>query len=74
MALTRELAKGYPNLEESEGMEYIEKDIIEIGKAKKNDWGEIVEKVMIENLRLKSSVTALGEEYNSLLRLDKEKK
>lgn len=32
-----------------------------MGKAKKSDWPEIVEKVMIENLRLKYSVTALGE-------------
>jgi hypothetical protein len=29
---------------------------------------------MIENLRLKYSVTALGEEYNSILRKDKNKK
>jgi len=28
-------------------MEYVEKDIIEIGRMKKDDWGEIVEKVMI---------------------------
>lgn len=68
MALARELTRDYPNLDESEGMEYVEKDIIEMGKLKKEDWGEIVEKVMIENLRLKSSVTALGEEYNSMMR------
>lgn len=61
MALVRELTKSYPNYHESEGMEWVEKDIIEIGKSKKNDWAEIVEKVMIENLRLKYSVTALGE-------------
>jgi len=28
-------------------MEYVEKDIIEIGRMKRDDWGEIVEKVMI---------------------------
>ena len=42
-------------------MDYVEKDIIAIGRQKKDDWGEIVEKVMVENLRLKYSVTALGE-------------
>jgi hypothetical protein len=42
-------------------MDYVEKDIIEIGRQKKDDWAEIVEKVMIENMRLKYSVTALGE-------------
>jgi hypothetical protein len=68
MALARELTRDYPNLEESEGMEYVERDIIELGRQKKADWAEIVEKVMIENLRLKSSVTALGEEYNQKLR------
>lgn len=31
-----------------------------MGKLRKDDWGQIVEKVMIENLRLKYSVTALG--------------
>jgi hypothetical protein len=41
-------------------MEYVDRDIIMIGIEKKNDWPEIVEKVMIENLRLKYSVTALG--------------
>ena len=49
-------------------MDYVEKDIIEIGIKQKDDWGDIVEKVMIENLRLKSSVTALGEEYNNKMR------
>ena len=49
-------------------MDYVEKEIIEIGRNKKEDYGEIVEKVMIENLRLKYSVTALGEEYNQKLR------
>ena len=71
MALTRELTHNYPTLAESEGMEYVEKEIIEMGKAKKADWAEIVEKVMIENLRLKYSVTALGEEFNQQLRKDK---
>lgn len=68
MALAREITKDYPNLDESEGMEYVERDIIQLGREKKADWAEIVEKVMIENLRLKSSVTALGEEYNQKLR------
>jgi hypothetical protein len=49
-------------------MEYVEKEIIEAGKATKNDWPEIVEKVLVENLRLKNSVTALGEEFNMRLR------
>lgn len=49
-------------------MAYVEKEIIEIGLSQKNDWPQIVEKVMIENLRLKDSVTALGEEYNQKLR------
>jgi hypothetical protein len=61
MSLTRELTKDYPNFIESEGMEYVEKDMIELGREKKDDWAEIVEKVMIENMRLKYSVTALGE-------------
>lgn len=60
LALAREMIKAHPNLEESEGMDYVEKDIIEMGKLRKDDWGQIVEKVMLENLRLKSSVTALG--------------
>lgn len=68
MTLAREITRDYPNYLESEGMEYMEKEILDMGKAKKDDWGEIVEKVMIENLRLKSSVTALGEEYNQKLR------
>ena len=68
MALGRQITKDYPNLDESEGMAYIEKEIIEIGLSQKNDWPQIVEKVMIENLRLKDSVTALGEEYNQKLR------
>ena len=71
MALARELTRDYPDLDESEGMEYVEREIIEIGRAKKADWAEIVEKVMIENLRLKYSVTALGEEFNQQLRKDK---
>ena len=47
MAISRELTRDYPDLHESEGMEYVEKEIIQIGRAKKADWGEIVEKVMI---------------------------
>ena len=47
MSLTREITKDYPNFEESEGMDYVEREILEIGKAKKADWAEIVEKVMI---------------------------
>ena len=61
MALTREITKDYPNFNESQGMDYVEKDIIDLGRQKKDDWAEIVEKVMIENMRLKYSVTALGE-------------
>lgn len=52
-------------------MAYVEKDIVQIAKEKKDDWPEIVEKVMIENLRLKNSVTALGEQYNQMRRLEK---
>lgn len=73
MALARQLTKDYPNYAQSEGMEYVEKEIIEIGRNKKNDYAQIVEKVMIENLRLKYSVTALGEEYNQKLRKELEK-
>lgn len=47
MTLAREITKDYPTMEESEGMPYVEKDIIEIGLSKKHDWPEIVEKVMI---------------------------
>lgn len=47
MALAREMTKAHPNLEESEGMDYVEKDIIQIGRLRKDDWGEIVEKVML---------------------------
>ena len=54
-------------------MEYVEKEIIEAGKGTKNDWPEIVEKVLVENLRLKNSVTALGEEFNMRLRTEMEK-
>ena len=38
MSLTREIVKAHPNLEESEGMDYIQKDIIQIGLQKKEDW------------------------------------
>lgn len=61
VALVREITKGYPNLHESEGMEYVQKDIIQMGKSKQSDWGEIIEKVAIENLRLKNLITQLGE-------------
>jgi len=54
-------------------MEYVEREIIETGKGKKEDWPEIVEKIVIENLRLKNSVTALGEEFNMRLRAEMEK-
>jgi vacuolar-type H+-ATPase subunit F/Vma7 len=62
--LTKELAKTWPNLEDSEGLEYVEKEIIEIGKKQKINYGEIIEKVMIENLRLKYSIQTIGSEYN----------
>lgn len=39
MALSRELTRDYPNYLESEGMDYVEKEIIDIGKKKKEDWG-----------------------------------
>ena len=68
MSLVRQITKDFPNYDESEGMEYVEKEIIDIGKARKSDWGEIVQKVMIQNLRLKSSVTALGEQFNLQMR------
>ena len=32
MTLSRYIMKSYPNLDESEGMLYVEKDIIQIGK------------------------------------------
>ena len=35
-----------------------------MAKHNKHDYPEIVEKVMLENLRLKNSVTKLGQEYN----------
>ena len=47
MCLVREIVKAHPTLDESEGMEYVEKDIITIGLEQKHDWAEIVEKVML---------------------------
>ena len=47
MSLAREITKDYPDLQESEGMPYVEREIIEIGKEKKQDWCEIVQKVMV---------------------------
>lgn len=60
MSLTRQIVKDLPNLHESDGVDFVEREIIEAGRGKKEDWGEIVEKTLIENLRLKNSVTALG--------------
>ena len=38
MSLARQITKDYPNFMQSEGMPYVEKDIIEIGRLKKDDW------------------------------------
>ena len=73
MALARYIVKALPNLDQSEGMEYVDKEIVQAGKGIKSDWPEIVEKVLVENLRLKNSVTALGEEFNMRLRVEMEK-
>lgn len=49
----------------------MEKDIIDIAKLQKENYGEILEKVMIENLRLKYSIQTIGSEYNEELRKKK---
>lgn len=38
----------------------------------KLNWGDIIEKVMIENLRLKHSIQTIGSEYNEELRKRKD--
>jgi hypothetical protein len=60
VTLTNELTKTWPNLEDSEGQDYVEREIIEIGKKQKHNYEEIIEKVMIENLRLKHSIQTIG--------------
>lgn len=43
-----------------------------MGKKQKFNYEEIIEKVMIENLRLKHSIQTIGSEYNEELRRKKE--
>ena len=69
--LAKEYSQRWPNLEESEGLEYVEKEVIEGATEDKSSLVDTLERCIIENLRLKHTITTIGSEYNKELRKNK---